>query len=88
MVALTMGTGNGLVATVPGAVPGGGTGASGGGLEQAVSVPRIAGASRRRRMWDMWVLFLEALGAVVLLVLIVWWTMFHGRRRGERDRDI
>jgi hypothetical protein len=32
----------------------------------------------------MWVLFAEAFGAVVLLVLIVWWTMFHGRRNGER----
>jgi hypothetical protein len=35
----------------------------------------------------MWVLFLEALGAVALLGLIVWWTMFHGRRKGERERD-
>ena len=35
----------------------------------------------------MWVILLEALGAVLLLVLIVWWTMFHGRRNGERDRD-
>jgi len=32
----------------------------------------------------MWVIFLEAFGAVVVLVLIVWWTMFHGRRNGER----
>jgi hypothetical protein len=32
----------------------------------------------------MWVILLEALGAAVLLVLIVWWTMFAGRRRGER----
>ena len=35
----------------------------------------------------MWVILLEALGALVLLLLIVWWTMFHGRRRGERDAD-
>jgi len=36
----------------------------------------------------MWVILLEALGAAALLVLIVWWTMFSGRRRGERnDRD-
>jgi hypothetical protein len=33
-----------------------------------------------------WIL-LEALGAVLVLVLIVWWTMFQGRSRGERDRD-
>jgi hypothetical protein len=32
----------------------------------------------------MWVILLEALGALALLLLIVWWTMFHGRRRGER----
>jgi len=33
----------------------------------------------------MWILFLEAFGAMVLLILIVWWTMFHGRKNGERD---
>ncbi len=33
----------------------------------------------------MWVILLEAFGAGALLVLIVWWTMFSGRRRGERD---
>jgi hypothetical protein len=33
----------------------------------------------------MWLVLLEALAAGVLLVLIVWWTMFAGRRRGERD---
>lgn len=31
----------------------------------------------------MSLLVLEALGALLLLVLIVWWTMFSGRRRGE-----
>jgi hypothetical protein len=31
----------------------------------------------------MWLLMLEALGALALLVLIVWWTMFSGRRNGE-----
>lgn len=31
----------------------------------------------------MSLILLEALGALVLLVLIVWWTMFSGRRRGE-----
>ena len=30
------------------------------------------------------VLFLlEALGALILLLLIVWWTMFSGRKNGE-----
>ncbi|GAP36276.1 hypothetical protein ABXN37_14065 [Piscinibacter sakaiensis] len=32
----------------------------------------------------MWVIVLEALGALALLIFIVWWTMFSGRRRGER----
>ena len=32
----------------------------------------------------MWVILLEALGAGLLLVFIVWWTMFSGRPRGER----
>ncbi len=31
----------------------------------------------------MTLLLLEALGALVLLVFIVWWTMFSGRRKGE-----
>lgn len=33
----------------------------------------------------MGLLILEALGALALLVFLVWWTMFHGRRRGERQ---
>ena len=28
-------------------------------------------------------LLLESLGALALLLLIVWWTMFSGRRHGE-----
>jgi hypothetical protein len=36
----------------------------------------------------MLVILLEALGALLILVFIVWWTMFSGRRRGERrSRD-
>ena len=35
----------------------------------------------------MLVILLEALLALVLLVLIVWWTMFAGRRKGEPIRD-
>ena len=31
----------------------------------------------------MWLILLEALGALAVLVLIVWWTMFSGRRNGE-----
>jgi hypothetical protein len=32
----------------------------------------------------MWLILLEAFGALALLVLIVWWTMFSGRKGGER----
>ncbi|CAN5914664.1 hypothetical protein BH11PSE8_BH11PSE8_19560 [soil metagenome] len=36
----------------------------------------------------MWLLFLEAFGAMLILVVIVWWTMFSGRKKGERhDRQ-
>ncbi|MEO8857988.1 MAG: hypothetical protein ABI343_13480 [Burkholderiaceae bacterium] len=31
----------------------------------------------------MSLIFLEALTAGVLLALIVWWTMFSGRKKGE-----
>ena len=33
----------------------------------------------------MLLILLEALLALVLLVLIVWWTMFSGRKGGELD---
>ncbi len=33
----------------------------------------------------MGLILLEALGALVLLLLIVWWTMFSGRKKGEID---
>jgi len=35
----------------------------------------------------MTLVILEALGAGLLLVGIVWWTMFSGRRGGERIED-
>jgi len=35
----------------------------------------------------MWLLLLEALGALLIFVFIIWWTMFSGRQRGERRRD-
>ncbi len=35
----------------------------------------------------MTLIVLEALGALLLLVLIVWWTMFAGRKKGEPPRD-
>lgn len=35
----------------------------------------------------MWLLFVEALAAGLILVFIVWWTMFSGRDKGEPPRD-
>ncbi len=35
----------------------------------------------------MWLIVLEALAALAILLLAVWWTMFSGRRRGEREAD-
>ena len=31
----------------------------------------------------MTLLLLEALGALLVLIFIVWWTMFSGRKNGE-----
>ena len=36
---------------------------------------------------DMDLLLLEALGALALFVFIIWWTMFSGRKGGERHQD-
>ena len=35
----------------------------------------------------MWLLIVEALAALLLLIGLVWWTMFSGRRRGERPAE-
>jgi hypothetical protein len=35
----------------------------------------------------MWIILAEALLALVLLVGIVWWTMFSGRKGGEPPED-
>lgn len=31
----------------------------------------------------MWLIVLEAMAALAVLLFLVWWTMFSGRRRGE-----
>jgi hypothetical protein len=76
--------------TADGAAAGGGSGsaagagASGGGTPaQPTRLPTIAARTANR----MGLILLEALGALVLLVLIVWWTMFAGRDKGERRDD-
>ena len=35
----------------------------------------------------MTLLLLEALGALLILMFIVWWTMFSGRKNGELKDD-
>ena len=35
----------------------------------------------------MTLLLLEALGALLILVFIIWWTMFSGRKNGELKDD-
>jgi cbb3-type cytochrome oxidase subunit 3 len=35
----------------------------------------------------MTLLLLEALAALVLLIFIVWWTMFSGRKKGELPEE-
>jgi hypothetical protein len=82
------GVGTGAAGT--GAVPAGGaeTGAGGSGgsstLAHAASVPTIAAV---QGLILMWLILLEALGALAILILIVWWTMFSGRKKGERAPD-
>jgi cbb3-type cytochrome oxidase subunit 3 len=58
-------------------------------LPQAASVPTMAKLKIDTSRWSrfMLLIFLEALGALLLLVLIVWWTMFSGRRKGEIERE-
>ncbi|MEJ1128925.1 hypothetical protein V9L20_15180 [Variovorax sp. CCNWLW225] len=35
----------------------------------------------------MGLILLEALGAGLVLILIVWWTMFSGRKKGELHEE-
>ena len=63
-------------------IGGGGTGA---GAQPARTSATAVDASRLRRVDNreslvMWILFLEAAAALCVLVFIVWWTMFSGRK--------
>jgi cbb3-type cytochrome oxidase subunit 3 len=40
-----------------------------------------------KERWDMVLLLLEALVALLILLGIVWWTMFSGRKKGEPERE-
>ena len=53
-------------------------------VEQADNIPTIAAIhSVRKERGFMGLILLEALLALVILVAIVWWTMFAGRKKGE-----
>ena len=85
--------GVGLDAT--GGVKGGGVFCAVGGAffgeEQAVksqhTLKQMLPTMHDRRSFCMGLILLEALLALVLLVLIVWWTMFSGRDKGELKPD-
>ncbi len=55
-------------------------------MEQATRLPRIA-ATPPRAHPAVILLLLEALGALLIFVFIIWWTMFAGRHKGERRDD-
>jgi hypothetical protein len=61
------------------------------GEEQAVksqhTLKQMLPTMHDRRSFCMGLILLEALLALVLLVLIVWWTMFSGRDKGELRPD-
>jgi cytoskeletal protein RodZ len=52
-------------------------------VEHANSVPTIAAHPNHLEIRFMVLILLEALAALLLLVGIVWWTMFSGRTKGE-----
>ena len=52
-------------------------------MAQAASIPTIKAWASQYKGGVMGLIFLEALGALLLLILIVWWTMFSGRKQGE-----
>ena len=54
-------------------------------IEPAATIEPDPATERETTTRTMWLILLEAFGALVVLLLIVWWTMFVGRRRGERE---
>ena len=59
----------------------------GGKAPQPVSAPRIDSPAAASHPRAMWLIILEAMGALGLLIFIVWWTMFAGRAKGELPPD-
>jgi hypothetical protein len=58
-------------------------GTSRGALPQPASVPTMQATHHHTGNRTMILLLLEALGAGLLLIGIIWWTMFSGRKNGE-----
>ena len=58
-------------------------GHSAGVLLQATSIPTIKANTLQRKTCAMTLLLLEALGAGLIFIGIIWWTMFSGRKNGE-----
>ena len=62
-----------------------------GATEQATSMPTIAAIMKparngwriKKRGFCMGLILLEALLALCIFIVIVWWTMFSGRSKGE-----
>jgi hypothetical protein len=58
-----------------------------GGLAQLANTTNSATNIKRCEHFGyvvMLLILLEALAALAVIVLIVWWTMFSGRKNGER----
>jgi hypothetical protein len=69
-----------------------GVGHTGGGVLTAQATiktppPIMDNFLANRKKFDMILLLLEALAALLILVFIVWWTMFSGRQGGEIKSD-
>lgn len=92
----TTGAGTGAGTGCMGGDTGTGAGVSGsGGVAQAARVPTIKGhatlrpARRNHTVHDpMTLLLLEMLGALLIFLFIIWWTMFSGRKKGELPEDV
>ena len=56
-----------------------------GGVEQPAIISTALHPIAAQPLWShaMMILFLEALGALLIFVFIIWWTMFSGRKKGE-----
>jgi hypothetical protein len=52
-------------------------------LAQPVNIPTISATLHQAKESFMILLFIEALGAGLIFIGIIWWTMFSGRPDGD-----